>query len=73
MAILQQFYIQIFRSCLVILSWGDDGQCSFSKRTSSDFWHCGRVLYRVYKKKLNRFEIALNFAKHLFVSGFLYI
>jgi hypothetical protein len=29
--------------------------------------------YRVYKKKLNRFEIALNFAKHLFVSGFLYI
>ena len=25
------------------------------------------------KKKLNRFEIALNFAKHLFVSGFLYI
>ena len=30
-------------------------------------------LYRVYKKKLNRFEIALNFAKHLFVSGFFYI
>jgi hypothetical protein len=27
-------------------------------------------LYRVYKKKLNRFEIALNFAKQLFVSGF---
>jgi hypothetical protein len=27
-------------------------------------------LYRVYKKKLNRFEIALNFAKHLFVSVF---
>jgi hypothetical protein len=26
--------------------------------------------YRVYQKKLNRFEIALNFAKHLFVSGF---
>jgi hypothetical protein len=25
------------------------------------------------KKKLNRFEIALNFAKHLFVSDFLYI
>ena len=32
-----------------------------------------RLLYRVYQKKLNRFEIALNFAKHLFVSGFLYI
>ncbi|CAB4022685.1 Hypothetical predicted protein, partial [Paramuricea clavata] len=31
------------------------------------------LLYRVYKKKLNRFEIALNFAKHLFVSGFLYV
>ena len=31
------------------------------------------TLYRVYQKKLNRFEIALNFAKHLFVSGFLYI
>ena len=31
------------------------------------------VLYRVYQKKLNRFEIALNFAKHLFVSGFIYI
>ena len=31
------------------------------------------LLYRVYKKKLNRFEIALNFAKQLFVSGFLYI
>jgi hypothetical protein len=31
------------------------------------------LLYRVYKKKLNRFEIALNFAKHLFVSGFFYI
>jgi hypothetical protein len=30
-------------------------------------------IYRVYKKKLNRFEIALNFAKQLFVSGFLYI
>ena len=30
-------------------------------------------LYRVYQKKLNRFEIALNFAKQLFVSGFLYI
>ena len=30
-------------------------------------------VYRVYQKKLNRFEIALNFAKHLFVSGFLYI
>jgi hypothetical protein len=27
-------------------------------------------IYRVYKKKLNRFEIALNFAKQLFVSGF---
>ena len=32
-----------------------------------------RQQYRVYKKKLNRFEIALNFAKQLFVSGFLYI
>ena len=31
------------------------------------------AIYRVYQKKLNRFEIALNFAKHLFVSGFLYI
>ena len=29
--------------------------------------------YRVYKKKLNRFEIALNFAKQLLVSSFLYI
>ena len=27
-------------------------------------------LYRVYKKKLNRFEIALNFAKQLLVSSF---
>ena len=33
---------------------------------------CG-VLYRVYKKKLNRFEIALNFAKQLLLSSFLYI
>jgi hypothetical protein len=32
-----------------------------------------KAVYRVYQKKLNRFEIALNFAKHLFVSGFLYI
>ena len=31
-----------------------------------------RDILRVYQKKLNRFEIALNFAKHLFVSGFLY-
>jgi hypothetical protein len=31
------------------------------------------LLYRVYKKKLNRFEIALNFAKQLLVSSFLYI
>ena len=30
-------------------------------------------VYRVYQKKLNRFEIALNFAKHLLVSGFIYI
>jgi hypothetical protein len=30
-------------------------------------------LYRVYKKKLNRFEIALNFTKQLLVSSFLYI
>jgi hypothetical protein len=29
--------------------------------------------YRVYKKKLNRFEIALNFAKQLLVSSFIYI
>ena len=28
------------------------------------------MLYRVYKKKLNRFEIALNFAKQLLVSSF---
>ena len=27
-------------------------------------------VYRVYKKKLNRFEIALNFAKQLLVSSF---
>ena len=32
-----------------------------------------QYIYRMYKKKLNRFEIALNYAKHLFVSGFLYI
>jgi hypothetical protein len=30
-------------------------------------------LYRVYQKKLNRFEIAFNFAKQLLVSCFLYI
>jgi hypothetical protein len=29
-------------------------------------------IYRVNKKKLNRFEIALNFAKQLLVSSFLY-
>ena len=29
--------------------------------------------YRVYKKKLNRFEIALNFAKQPLVSSFLCI
>jgi hypothetical protein len=34
---------------------------------------CNSYIYRVYQKKLNRFEIAFNFAKHLFVSGFLYI
>ena len=28
------------------------------------------TLYRVYKKKLNRFEIALNFAKQPLVSSF---
>jgi hypothetical protein len=28
------------------------------------------VIYRVYKKKLNRFEIALNFAKQPLVSSF---
>ena len=28
------------------------------------------LLYSVYKKKLNRFEIALNFAKQLLVSSF---
>ena len=27
-------------------------------------------VYRVYQKKLNRFEIALNFAKQLLVSSF---
>ena len=27
-------------------------------------------IYRVYKKKLNRFEIALNFAKQPLVSSF---
>ena len=32
-----------------------------------------RVKYRVYKKKLNRYEFALNFAKQLLVSGFLCI
>jgi hypothetical protein len=40
---------------------------------SGSFYLYMLPLYRVYKKKLNRFEIALNFAKHLFVSGFLYI
>ena len=30
-------------------------------------------IYRVYKKKLNRFEIASNFAKQLLVSSFLCI
>jgi hypothetical protein len=28
------------------------------------------LIYRVYKKKLNRFEIALNFAKQSLVSSF---
>jgi hypothetical protein len=28
------------------------------------------LIYRVYKKKLNRFEIALNFAKQPLVSSF---
>ena len=41
----------------------------FVHTTQNSDW----LIYRVYKKKLNRFEIALNFAKHLFVSGFLYI
>jgi hypothetical protein len=31
------------------------------------------LLYRVYKKKLNRFEIALSFGKQLLVSSFLCI
>jgi hypothetical protein len=31
------------------------------------------ALYRVYKKKLNRFEIALSFGKQLLVSSFLCI
>jgi hypothetical protein len=30
------------------------------------------ALYRVYQEILNRFEIALNFAKQLLVSSFLY-
>jgi hypothetical protein len=30
-------------------------------------------IYRVYKKKLNRFEIALNFAKQPLVSSFFYV
>jgi hypothetical protein len=29
-----------------------------------------RPIYRVYKKKLNRFEIALSFGKQLLVSSF---
>jgi hypothetical protein len=28
------------------------------------------TIYRVYKKKLNRFEIALSFGKQLLVSSF---
>ena len=32
-----------------------------------------RCLYRVYQKKLNRFEIALSFGKQLLVSSFLCI
>jgi hypothetical protein len=35
--------------------------------------HNFQYIYRVYQKKLNRFEIALNFAKQLFVSCFWYI
>jgi hypothetical protein len=31
------------------------------------------ALYRVYQKKLNRFEIALSFGKQLLVSSFLCI
>ena len=31
------------------------------------------ILYRVYKKKLHRFEIALKFVKQLLVSSFLCI
>jgi hypothetical protein len=41
------------------------------------YWHFNWVrtylihqIYRVYKKKLNRFEIALNFAKQILVSSF---
>ena len=58
-----------------ILAGIEDGKCLYiyiyiyRERERYRYIH----IYRVYKKKLNRFEIALNFAKHLFVSGFLYI
>jgi hypothetical protein len=37
------------------------------------FQLCTFFWYRVYQKKLNRFEIALNFEKQLLVSSFLCI
>ena len=42
----------------------------FYKRGQNNLCPHKKFIYRVYKKKLNRFEIALSFGKQLLVSSF---
>ena len=45
-------------------------ECKFYHLLDLTRSSCEKYNYRVYKKKLNRFEIALSFGKQLLVSSF---
>ena len=60
-----KYYILNFLVILIILI--DTGLTILTSQTHR---RLNDLLYRVYEKKLNRFEIALNFAKQLLVSNF---
>ena len=67
--------MQMF-SCVLLISNSMVSR-AFEKTINREFFNdfkihssSGLMQYSLYKKKLNRFEIALNFAKQLLVSSF---
>jgi hypothetical protein len=47
----------------------DEGKIVGDENIAEEFNSFFSRIYRVYKKKLNRYEFALNFAKQLLISS----